>query len=172
MDLLRGKVAVISGSDSGIGAAIAAELSQAGANVVVNYPNPTALERGSAVVKNLATPGLAVEADISSTTGPQNLMDAAVAAYGKIDILVNNAGIAINLPFEEQTLEHWDRIVNLNGRGTFLLTQAVLPHLAEKDSRIINICSISARDAPPLQTIYSGSKGMVDSFTKVSLLPH
>jgi len=100
-------------------------------------------------------------------TGPKKLVDAAVAKFGKIDILVNNAGIAVNLPFEEQTLEHWDALLNLNCRGTFLLTQAVLPHLSKSDSRIINICSISARAAPPMQTIYAGTKGMVDSMTRV-----
>ncbi|KUJ14265.1 short chain dehydrogenase [Mollisia scopiformis] len=166
---LKGKVAVISGSDSGIGAQIARELSAVGAIVVINYPtsDPALVERASAVVASLSTPGLAVEADISTTTGPQHLIDEAVKVYGKIDILVNNAGLAVNLPFEEQTLDHWDKLVNLNCRGTFLLTQAALPHLAPQDARIVNICSISARDGPPMQTIYAGSKGMVDSFTRV-----
>jgi len=166
---LKGKVAVISGSDSGIGAQIARELSSAGATVVINYPNsdPTLIQRASGVVTGLSTPGLAVEADISTKDGPKYLIDRAVAAYGKVDILVNNAGIAINLPFEEQTMDHWDSLVNLNARGTFLLTQSVLPHLPPKDGRIINICSISAREGPPMQSIYSGTKGMVDSFTRV-----
>jgi NAD(P)-dependent dehydrogenase (short-subunit alcohol dehydrogenase family) len=164
---LKGKVAIVSGSDSGIGAQIGRELSAFGAIVVINYPNPSKAERASAVVNGLSNPGLAIEADLSTTTGPQSLIDATVAAYGKIDILVNNAGIAVNLPFEAQNLEHWDQLVNLNCRGTFLLTQAALPHLALKDSRIVNICSISARSAPPMQTIYAGTKGMVDSMTRV-----
>ena len=71
------------------------------------------------------------------------------------------------LPFEEQTLEHWDHLVNLNGRGTFLLTQVVLPHFAPRDSRIVNISSISAKEALAMQTILSGSKAMVESFTKL-----
>jgi NAD(P)-dependent dehydrogenase (short-subunit alcohol dehydrogenase family) len=77
----------------------------------------------------------AVEADISTTTGPYFLADRAKEEYGKIDILVNNASIAINLPLEEQTLEDWDRLVNLNGRGVFLLTKATLPHLTKGISR-------------------------------------
>jgi NAD(P)-dependent dehydrogenase (short-subunit alcohol dehydrogenase family) len=166
---LQGKVVIVSGSDSGIGAQIARDLSTAGANVVVNYPYPTAalIERASALVASLSTPGLAVEADLSTTAGPQSLIDATVKKYGKIDILVNNAGLAVNLPFEEQTLEHWDQLVNLNGRGTFLLTQAALKYLSPTGSRIVNICSISARESPPMQTIYAGTKGMVDSFTRV-----
>jgi NAD(P)-dependent dehydrogenase (short-subunit alcohol dehydrogenase family) len=114
---LSGKVAVISGSDTGIGAQIARDLSAVGATVVINYPTPALMERASAVVSSLSTPGLAIEADISSTKGPQHLIDETVKAYGKIDILVNNAGLAVNLPIEEQTLEHWDQLVNLNGRG-------------------------------------------------------
>jgi NAD(P)-dependent dehydrogenase (short-subunit alcohol dehydrogenase family) len=87
----------------------------------------------------------AVEADISTTTGPYTLANAAAEKYGKIDILVNNASLAINLPLEEQTLEDWDRLVNLNGRGTFLLTKATLPHLSKglRLSSLYNSTSLS-----------------------------
>ncbi|RDL31064.1 Uncharacterized protein BP5553_09853 [Venustampulla echinocandica] len=163
---LLGKTAVISGSCSGIGAAIALELSSRGCNVVINYPYQS-LELDALALSNRLTPrAIAVCADISTLDGPQTLIDAAVKEFGKIDILVNNAAIAINLPFEEQTMEHWTSLVDLNGRGTFLLTQAVLPHLSKTDSRIINIDSISSRAAPAMQTIYAGTKGMVDSFTR------
>lgn len=145
---LTGKVAVVSGSSSGIGAAIARELASRGAHVVVNYPFPNLRQQAEAVVASLSTPGTAVEADISTTTGPAQLVEGAVAAYGKIDILVNNAALAINLPFEEQTLEHWDKLVNLNGRGVFLLTQATLKHLTKGSGRIVNIVSVSSRGPP------------------------
>ncbi|KAL3470513.1 hypothetical protein BJX99DRAFT_267421 [Aspergillus californicus] len=164
---LRGKAAIISGSSSGLGAQIARELSMLGARVVVNYPFLNLREDAMSLVTSLPTPGIAVEADISSITGPQILVDAAVAAYEEIDILVNNAGAAVDLALEEQTLEHWDRLVNLNSRGVFLLTKAVLPHLAKKDSRIINISSISAKEGTPYQTILAGTKGMLDAFTRV-----
>lgn len=163
---LTGKIAVISGSSSGIGAAIARELSSRGAHVTVNYPFSDLKDEADAVVSGLDAPGIAVEADISTTDGPAKLVKAVVDKWNKVDILVNNAALAVNLPFEEQTLEHWDRLVNLNGRGTFLLTQAALPHLTRNSGRIVNIASISARAPPPLQTIYAGTKGMVDAFTK------
>jgi NAD(P)-dependent dehydrogenase (short-subunit alcohol dehydrogenase family) len=108
-----------------------------------------------------------VEADISTVFGPKRLVEATVENFGRVDILVNNAAVAINKPFQEQTLDEWDLLVNLNGRGTFLLTQAVLPYLPKEGGRIVNIVSISAREAPAMQTIYAGTKGMCDSFTKV-----
>ncbi|KXL45388.1 hypothetical protein M433DRAFT_154470 [Acidomyces richmondensis BFW] len=163
---LEGKVAVISGSSSGIGAAVAKELAARGAHVTVNYPFDHLRPEAEKTLSELETPGIIVEADLSTTTGPAKLVDAAVSEWGRIDILVNNAAIAINLPFEEQTLEHWDSLVNLNGRGTFLLTQESLKHLTKDSGRIVNVASISARAPPPLQTIYAGTKGMVDSFTR------
>ena len=164
---LSGKTALISGSCSGIGAAIARELASRGANIVINYPFANFKSQAEAMVASLSTKAIAVEADISTTTGPENLISEAVAEFNQVDILVNNAALAINLPLEEQTLADWDKLVNLNCRGTFLLTKAVLPHLTKTDSRIVNIDSISARAAPPMQTIYAGTKGMVDSFTRV-----
>ena len=116
---------------------------------------------------SLPTNSIAVRADIPTVDGPKSLIDAAVQEFGRVDILVNNAALAVNKPFEEQTLDDWDALVNLNGRGTFLLTQSALPHFPKEGGRIVNIISISAREAPPMQTIYAGSKGMVDSFTKV-----
>ena len=163
---LEGKTAVISGSCSGIGAAIAVELSSRGCNVVINYPFPSLAEQALALSNNLKAHAISVCADMSTLDGPRSLVDAAVKEFGKIDILVNNAAIAVNLPLEEQTIQHWDSLVNLNGRGTFLLTQASLPYLTKTDSRIINIDSISSRAAPAMQTIYAGTKGMVDSFTR------
>ncbi|KAK9424215.1 hypothetical protein SUNI508_03703 [Seiridium unicorne] len=180
---LKDKVAIVTGSNTGIGAAIAQDLASRGASVVVNYPFPSLLSSAEKVVSSLPTASTSttVEADLGTESGPQSLVDAVVAKYGKVDILVNNAGLAVNKQFTEQNLDDWNTLVNLNGRGVFLLTQAVLPHLPKPSSsgaaigeansphsgRIVNICSISARAAPPLQTIYAGTKGMVDSFTKV-----
>ena len=164
---LETKIAVISGSSSGIGKAIAIELSSRGAKVVINYPRSELREEAEAVVNGLRAPAIAVCADIGSTDGPSSLINAAVAQFGHIDIIVNNAALAVNKKFEHQTLDDWDLLVNLNARGTFLLTQAVLPHLTKPSGRIVNICSASSRAAPPMQTIYAGTKGMVDSFTRV-----
>lgn len=163
---LSGRVAVISGSCSGIGLAIAKELSSRGASVIINYPFPHLKGQAEMEAALLTTPSVAVCSDMSSISGPAALIEAAVARFGRLDILINNAALAVNLPLAELTLNHWDCLVNLNARGTFLATQASLPHL-KPGSRIVNIVSISARAAPPMQTIYAGTKGMVEAFTRV-----
>ncbi|KXT01809.1 hypothetical protein AC578_2003 [Pseudocercospora eumusae] len=163
---LEGKVAVISGSSSGIGAAIAREFAARGAHVTINYPHAQLLAEATRVLASLETEGIAVEADLSTTDGPGILAKTAFEKFGRVDIVVNNAGLAVNKPFEKQTLDDWDLLVNLNARGTFLLTQHCLKYLSKRNGRIINICSASARAPPPMQTIYAGTKGMVDSFTR------
>ncbi|RAK74338.1 SDR family NAD(P)-dependent oxidoreductase [Aspergillus fijiensis CBS 313.89] len=163
---LKDKVAIISGSSSGIGAAIARELSARGASVVINYPFPSLKPQADRVIASLPSPAIAVEADMSTASGPGQLVSATVAKWGRLDIVVNSVAVAVNKPLEEQTLDDWDALVNLNGRGTFLLTQASLAHLTRGEGRIVNICSLSARAPPPNQTIYAGTKGMVDSFTR------
>ncbi|RMD44992.1 hypothetical protein DV735_g71, partial [Chaetothyriales sp. CBS 134920] len=164
---LANKVAIISGSSSGIGKAIAIELAHRGASVVINYPTPSLEAEAATVLASLPTPSRSVCADIGSADGPAQLVKAAVDAFGTVDIVVNNAAIAVNKPFAEQTLDDWDRLVNINGRGTFLLTQAALPFLPSSGGgRIVNVCSASSRGPPPGQTIYAGTKGMVDSFTR------
>ncbi|CBF82782.1 hypothetical protein AN3400.2 [Aspergillus nidulans FGSC A4] len=163
---LQGKVAIVSGSSSGIGAAIVRELSSRGANTVVNYPFSNLHDEAATLVSSLPSPAIAVEADMSRVDAPQKLVDAAVTQWGRIDIVVNSVALAVNKPFEEQSLDDWDLLINVNGRGTFLLTQASLKHLTRGTGRIVNIASISARGPPPNQTIYAGTKGMVDSFTK------
>ncbi|KAJ2906464.1 NAD(P)-binding protein [Zalerion maritima] len=166
---LADKVAIVTGSNTGIGAAIATELASRGASVVVNYPFPSLAEGANSVVSSLATSAtsIAIEADLGTKEGPAKLIDGTVVKYGRVDILVNNAGLAVNKPLPQQNMDDWDKLVNLNSRGVFLCVQAVLPHLPKQGGRIVNIVSISARAAPPLQTIYAGTKGMVDSFTRV-----
>jgi NAD(P)-dependent dehydrogenase (short-subunit alcohol dehydrogenase family) len=165
---LNGKVAIVSGSSSGIGAAIARELSRRGANIILNYPTHAQKEDATSVLESLrqGTENIAVEADLSTWKGPQQLAEAAGSKFGKIDILVNNAGWASKVMIEDVNEENWNRTINLNARGTLLLTQAVLPHLSQQNSRIVNIIGAVARDPQPGMTLYAGSKGMIDSFTR------
>ncbi|EXJ68488.1 uncharacterized protein A1O5_08281 [Cladophialophora psammophila CBS 110553] len=170
---LKGKVAIVSGSARGIGAAVCVELASRGALVIVNYPWPEQEPDAEGVLDQIAkTNGsaaakcLAIKADLSTLDGPQHLVNETVRLTGgKVDILVNNAGIAIMRPLKDLALDQWDSQVNLNARGMLLLTQAVLPHLAH-DSRIVNVSSVGARQGYVGSTIYNGTKSMVESFTR------
>ncbi|KAH7391987.1 putative short chain dehydrogenase [Pyrenochaeta sp. MPI-SDFR-AT-0127] len=144
---LRNKIAVISGSSSGIGAEIGRELASRGANIVLNYPSSKQREEADELVAGLPTNCIAVEADISTIDGPKKLVDAASKRFGKIDILINNAALAINKPFEDQTMDDWSSLVNLNGRGTFLLTQATLPYLPKEGA--VFFTKVWAKELPP-----------------------
>ncbi|KAK0106302.1 hypothetical protein ONS96_003941 [Cadophora gregata f. sp. sojae] len=169
---LAGKVAVVSGSSQGIGAATVRELSKRGATVVINYPFPSEKANAESVKESLGAgaQALTVEADISTLQGPQKLVDEAAAAFGKIDILVNNAAFIPHIAFDEpgdNFDQIWDTVINLNLRGTYLLTRAVLKYLAPQNSRIINIVSSAVRSPTPGQGLYVASKGFVEGLTKV-----
>lgn len=171
---LAGKVALVSGSSSGIGAAIARELSSRGASVIICYPDPSECVAAQAVLDGLpgSSRSIVAEADLATTEGPRKLAAVAAAEFTKIDILVNNAGYSglcdITSPdvSDAEALRSWDRAVNLNGRGTMLLTRAILPLLSPNGSRIVNIGSSTSRDPDAAMTIYAGTKGMVESFTR------
>ncbi|ENH63504.1 Glucose 1-dehydrogenase 2 [Fusarium oxysporum f. sp. cubense race 1] len=111
-----------------------------------------------------------VQADLATTDGPGILADVISVKFGKLDILVNNAGrnafCDIATATDAEVNKLWDDIVGVNGRGTLLLTRAVLPILSPANSRIINIGSISSRDPDPNLSIYAGTKGMIESFTR------
>ena len=169
---LFGKVALISGSSSRIGAAIARELSRRGAHVVINYPFLSEKANAEQVLAGL--PGkeksIIVEADISTAAGPTMLAEAAAAEFGKVDILVNNAGLSmlsiLDTSDDADFEKTWNMVMGVNCRGTLFLTRAVLKHLSREHSRIINICSTTSCNPDPNMTIYAGSKGMIASFTR------
>ncbi|KAG9375556.1 hypothetical protein A1F94_013878 [Pyrenophora tritici-repentis] len=113
---LIGKVAIVTGSaGGGIGEAIARELSDKGAHVVVNYPWKAEKAYAETVLSSLHTSEIVVEANLSTLEGPRILVEETVKEYSRIDNLINNASVAINKPLEETTLADWDLSTNLNG---------------------------------------------------------
>ncbi|KAL2669796.1 hypothetical protein Neosp_015241 [[Neocosmospora] mangrovei] len=166
---LLGKVAVITGSSTGIGASIAVELGSRGAKIVLNYPYPTLKEEAEKVGEPITTDWTAVEADLSTTDGPGKLIAAAVEKFGTIDILVNNVGRVLMSSLAEATLQEWQSSIDTNAR-MFLVTQAALPHLTPNGtgsgSRIINIISAASTDPESHQTIYAASKAAGHAMSK------
>jgi len=138
---LEGKIALITGGSRGIGAAIAKRLASDGASVAITYAKDAS--SASAVVKAIEGNGgkaVAIQADSVDAEAIKNAVAKAVSTFGGLDILVNNAGTAIPKPFEEATLDEFDRVLDLNVRGTLITTQAALKHM-KNGSRIIMIGS-------------------------------
>lgn len=164
---LAGKTAVVTGASKGIGASIALYLAKEGASVVVNYASSK--EGADKVVGQITAAGgkaVAVKADVSKADDIKHLFAETKAAFGTVDILVNNAGIFEWLPLEEVTEDHFHRQFNLNVLGLLLTTQEALKHFNSEGGSVINISSSASTFAPPGGSVYSATKGAVDTITK------
>jgi len=167
MSKLQGKVAVVTGSSKGIGAAIAKQLASDGASVVVNYASDKAgAEKTVAEIVKAGGKAIAVGASVAKPEEIETLFAETKKAYGKVDILVNNAGVYSFAPLEAVTIEEYTRIFDTNVRGVLLTTKAALELIPEGGS-IINIGSIVSETAPAASSIYTASKGAVDAITRV-----
>ena len=167
MSKLTGKVAIVTGASKGIGAAIAKALAAEGASVVVNYASSQA--DADAVVDAINGAGgkaIAAHGDVSKAKDAQGIVDAAIAAYGRVDILVNNSGVYEFGALDAITEDHFHRQFNINVLGLLLTTQAASKHLGEGAS-VINIGSGVTSLFPPESAVYTGTKGAVDAITGV-----
>lgn len=164
---LAGQVAVVTGASKGIGAAIAQQLAEAGAAVVVNYASSKAgAEKVVAEIVRHGGKALAVQADVSQPADVERLFKESKQAFGKLDILVNNAGIYEFSPLESITPEHFHKQFNLNVLGLLLTTQAAVKHFGPTGGSIVNISSVVATLAPPNTSVYSATKAAVNAVTR------
>ena len=162
MKPLENRVALVTGSSSGIGQAIAEKLAQHGANVVINYAGHRAgAEETLRRVEASGAKGIVVQADVSKLADLQTLVDRGWDSFGTVDILVNNAGLEKKAAFWDATEEDYDRVLGVNLKGPFFLTQAFVRRLrsAKKTGRIINISSVHEDVAFPGFASYCASKG-------------
>ena len=158
---LDGKVVVVTGASSGIGAAIAKAMSEAGARVVLTGRDE---ERLRAVARELGEHQV-VAADLAEDEAPGRIVSEAVGAFGALNVVVHSAGIFWPKPFAEAPLTDFDAQFRVNVRAPYALTQAVLPHL-QPDGAVIFISSIAGRVGFPSSTAYCGTKGAVELMTK------
>jgi 3-oxoacyl-[acyl-carrier protein] reductase len=167
MPNLSGKTALVTGASRGIGAAIARRLAADGARVAITYTKGA--DAAASVVNEIERAGrkaIAIQADATDPKAVTGAVGKTVATFGGLDVLVNNAGTAIPKPFEETTLEEFDRVININLRGVFIATQAALRHMRD-GGRIINIGScMGERMMTPGLVAYSATKGAVKMFTQ------
>jgi glucose 1-dehydrogenase len=159
---LEGKIAVITGSGSGIGQAIAERLAQEGADCVIDYRDHVDQAQETAdKIKAAGGKAIMVHADVSNLADCTNLIEQAWAQLGSCDILVNNAGIEKSADFVDVTEADYDAVLNVNLKGAFFLTQAFVRKLkaASKPGRVINISSVHEDMVFPHFSTYCASKG-------------
>ena len=153
---LGGKVAVVTGGTKGIGRAIAEDLLEHGARVVIGARTESDVRSAA---DELGENARGVVCDVQDPDACQALVDAAVDAFGGLDILVNNAGIGIFKSVEEMSVEEWDRLQGTNVNGLFYCTRAAIPHLKRRGGGwIINIGSLAGKNAFPNGAAYNTSK--------------
>jgi 3-oxoacyl-[acyl-carrier protein] reductase len=167
-DMLRGRVALVTGGSRGIGAAISSELARSGAAVAVNYRERP--EAANELVESLRAAGgraIAVQADVSRGDAVTGMVEWIKSELGPIDILINNAGIAITRGVDDLTEADFDRTIAVNLKSVFLCTQAVLPMMRDRKwGRIVNISSGAARGAGAIGPHYNASKAGIEGLTR------
>ena len=166
-DLLKDKIAMVTGASRGIGAAIAKRLASEGAKVAINYNSSKeqALQVLSAVQE--VSEGMLVQGDVSVQANAEKVLSEVIENWGKIDILVNNAGINRDKLLMRMDASDWDDVMNVNLRGTFLCTKLVLPYLIkQRQGNIVNVSSVVGLSGNPGQVNYAASKAGLVGFTK------
>ena len=165
---LRDSVAIVTGASRGIGRAIALELANCGANVVVNYASSsTAAQEVVAAITDAGGSAIALGADVSKPEQVDALLNAVMEKWNRVDILVNNAGITRDTLLLRMKLEDWQAVIDLNLTGVFLCARAVSKvMLKQRAGRIINIASVAGQMGNPGQANYSAAKAGVIGFTK------
>jgi 3-oxoacyl-[acyl-carrier protein] reductase len=169
---LEGKIALITGASTGIGAGVALAFAKEGADVAINYPSEKDLDNAGKVaeeVQNLGKRAFLVMADVSKEDEVDAMVKAVLDHFGTLDILVNNAGILVGpAPIHEMEVESWDRLMSVNLRSVFLVTRKVLPHMLEKNNggKIINTASQLAQKGAPTFAHYCTAKAGIIGFTR------
>ena len=174
--ILAGQKALVTGGSSGIGAACVRALAQAGADVAINYvTNSVAAEALVEEVRQLGRNAISVPADVGDEQQVERMVAAAIEHFGTLDILVNNAGLQADAPFDQMTLDQWNRVLRVNLTGQFLCARAVtrefkrrgvVPEVSCAAGKIVNMSSV--HDAIPWagHVNYAASKAGVQMLTK------
>jgi 3-oxoacyl-[acyl-carrier protein] reductase len=168
MSKLKNKVAVVTGASKGIGAGIAKGLAAEGASVVVNYSTSReGAERVVAEIKGQGGKAIAVKGDVGIADDVKKIFAETQKAFGRLDVLVNNAGIYKFTPLEDVSEKEFNRQFNTNVLGVLLATQEAARHFGPEGGSVINIGSAVTTLNPPTSSVYTATKGAVNSVTKV-----
>lgn len=167
-EILKGKVALITGASRGIGRHIAVEMGRAGAVVAINYcKDENGIKKTERLLKEEGIYFKVYRSDVKNSELTKKMIENVVKDFGKLDILVNNAGISKVGLFFDMTEEDYNEVIDTNLKGVFNCTSAVVKYMIKsKAGCIINISSIWGKMGASCEVLYSASKGAVDSFTK------
>ena len=165
---LDGKTAIVTGAGRGIGSAIARELGETGANVIVNYStSASSAEELAEEIRAKGPRALAIKADVTHLEQVRHMVNHVIETFGHIDILVNNAGITRDKTLKNMSRENWDEVIHVNLGSVFNCTKIVLPHMLEqKSGKIVNISSFVALAGNVGQANYAATKAGIIGFTK------
>lgn len=169
MDLdLKGKSVIITGGASGIGIGIVEGFVKEGANVVIADVDLDTAQKQAVEMSRAEVKAIAVKTNVTSSSDVENLVDTTLREFGKIDILVNNAGVAPTIvEFMNLAEKDWDRVIDVNTKGVYLVTRAVIPHMIkEGKGKIVNVSSFAGKQGLALHTEYSASKFAVIGITQ------
>ncbi len=169
---LAGKVAIITGGGSGIGKSIAAAFVREGAKVVIAGRDSKKLDRAAV---EIGADCLAVSADVSNAGSVEKLISATIDRFKRINVLVNNAAVLLPGTAESLSEENFDQTFDINVKGLWLMSRAVLPHMRASNSgggSIVNIASVLSMVGARNRVAYSASKGAVMAMTKAMALDH
>jgi 3-oxoacyl-[acyl-carrier protein] reductase len=156
---VNGQVALVTGGSRGIGLAIARRLGQMGGRIAVCGRNAARLEQAAKVLRGEGIEIFSVPADVSRAGDAAALVEQTHAKLGEVDILVNNAGVGVFRPAHELTEEDWDRVIDTNLKGVFLMSRAMAPHMIRRRTgHIINISSLAGKNAFAGGGVYCASK--------------
>ena len=164
---IEGKVVVITGASSGLGESTARHLAELGATVVLGARR---VDRIDALARELTAngqPALAVQTDVTDRVQVQQLVDAAIARFGRIDVMINNAGLMPHSPLERLKIDDWDRMIDVNLKGVLYGIAAALPPMqAQKSGHIINVSSVAGHKVRPGGAVYSATKHAVRALSE------
>ncbi|WP_326543213.1 glucose 1-dehydrogenase [Pseudorhodoferax sp.] len=164
---LSGRLALVTGSSTGIGLALARGLAGAGARVVLNARSADRLEQAAQALRNAGFEVLTAVFDVTSGAAVRSAIDHIEATHGAIDILVNNAGMQRRGPLDQFEEAHWHELMKTNVDSVFLVSQAVARHMiARGRGKIVNVCSVQSELGRPGIAPYTASKGAVKMLTK------
>ncbi|XP_040211815.1 3-oxoacyl-[acyl-carrier-protein] reductase FabG-like [Rana temporaria] len=168
---LQGKVCLVTGASSGIGAGTAILFAGLGARLALNGRNQEKLQETAKTCKEISgLKPLLVPGDLTDEKVVQRIVEETVAHFGELDVLVNSGGILAMGTVENTTLEDYDRVMNINARSLFHLTQLAVPHLIKTKGNIVNVSSVTGQRAFPGVLAYCMSKSAVDHMTRCAAL--